>query len=229
MANRVEASYCKNSALWCVAVYFGTSTMETIYKWPPQQFHTTHVTACSTSPPRCSLDSVPRMRAQFVLPDPAFPVDTLVTPAMSATDNVDTLVTKQFVAVSAAELQENLTPAGVAPAQPWGTTDLTSVRLAFAYPTPPRKVAEHLAQCWCILAWHLPRQAGLPGGCILAWHLPRQVGLPGGCMGSRLFYPRSMLCWGQDLDHLPCAHSAAALPFGRMQKQVLQQRRHLSD
>ena len=67
-----------------------------------------------------------------MLPDPAFPVDSLVTPSMSATDNVDTLVTKQFVAVSAAELQDNLTHPGVAPVQPWGTTNLTSVSLPFS-------------------------------------------------------------------------------------------------
>lgn len=70
------------------------------------------------------------LHVQFVLPDPAFPVDSLVTPSMIATDNVDTLVTKQFVAVSAEELRENLSHPGVAPVQPWGTTDLTSVRLA---------------------------------------------------------------------------------------------------
>ena len=83
-----------------------------------------------------------------MLPDPAFPVDSLITPSMSATDNVDTLVTKQFVAVSAAELQENLTPPGVAPAQPWGTTDLTSVRPPLFHAT--KKLAAQLSCEFCI-------------------------------------------------------------------------------
>ena len=69
------------------------------------------------------------LRAQFVLPDKNFPVDTLVTPSMDPNDNVDTLVTKQFEAIDEKQLQENLTHPGVAPVHMWGTTGLTSVRL----------------------------------------------------------------------------------------------------
>ena len=65
--------------------------------------------------------------AQFVLPDPAFPVDRLLTG--NALDDVDTLVNKKFKAISEDDLKENLKHPSHVPNHPWGTTELTSVRL----------------------------------------------------------------------------------------------------